>query len=599
MIFQDLYGVLNSNLHFLVTIAIILVAIILFVKEYFTIDVTAILIMALFIVSGVLAPEEGFAGFTNSATITVACMFVLSYALFRSGVLDPLILGLIRVGRWHFLAALVLLLLFAAFLSAFINDTAVVALLIPAALRLADRTGVSPSLLLMPLSFAALLGGVCTLIGTSTNILVSGIIEDQGFAPIGMFELSGAAIWLTAAGLVYLLTIGLVLLPKRGNTIPTTTSTTSFVAKIRLEKGSKDIGRTIGTSSLVKEQEAEILRLRSRFGIVDKDFDATTELVEGDELKIVLGRDRLRELRKMNGIKILTERDEPGDPINARLFEAVVPLGSKLVGMSTGSRAFLTELEHGVVGVRKNERMIGGDPEHTPLVEGDILLLTTSAANMYRVSEHDALTVINEFRIEELNIRKAITSALILIGVIAVPALGMAPIVMSAMVGVLALILGRVIDPEEAYKAIEWKVIFLLAGVLSMGAALQKTGGDQMIASGLSNLLGESPPVVALAVIFGITFVATNFMSNNATAALMTPIVLQLAPALNVSERPFVVAVTFAASFAFMTPMGYQTNSMIYVPGRYRFNDYLRVGTPLNILLWVVAMFVIPLYFPF
>src|SRR5690606_19204853 len=154
------------------------------------------------------------------------------------------------------------------------------------------------------------------------------------------------------------------------------------------------------------------------------------------------------------------------------------------------------------------------------------------------------------------------------------PALGLAPIVMSAMVGVLALLVGRVIDPEEAYKAIEWKVIFLLAGVLSMGAALQKTGGDSLIAGGMAHMIGDSMPVIALTVVFGITLIFTNFLSNNATAALMTPIVLQLAPALQVSERPFIIAVTFAASLALVTPMGYQTNSMIYIPGNYRFNDY-------------------------
>ncbi len=596
---QDVIGAIHANLHLLATLLIILVAIILFVKEYFTIDVTAILIMALFIVAGVLAPEEGFAGFTNPATITVACMFVLSFALFRSGVLDPLIRLLIMVGRWHFVAALLLLMVFAALLSAFINDTAVVALLMPATLRLAERTGVPPSRLLMPLSFAALLGGVCTLIGTSTNILVSGIIVQHGHEPLGMFEFTSAAIWLTVAGMAYLIFIGPFLLPRRTQGMRATTGTTSFVAKIRLETGAKDIGRTIGTSHLRTEHDAEILRLRSRYGIIDREFTDETEISEGDEFKIIVGRDRLRELRRRPGIKVLTERKEPGDDSAVQLYEVVVPLGSKLVGMSTGSRAFLTDLEHGVVGIRKNDRMIEGDPEHTPLVEGDILLLTTTGSNMYRMSEDDALTVINEYEIKGLNVRKAVIAIAVLIGVVAAPTLGLVPIVMSAMVGVLALLLGRVIDPEEAYKAVEWKVIFLLAGVLSMGAALQKTGGDQMIARGLSGMLGESPPVLALAVVFGITFLATNIMSNNATAALMTPIVLQLAPALNVSERPFIIAVTFAASLAFMTPMSYQTNSMIYIPGNYRFNDYLRVGTPLNILMWIVAMIVIPIYFPF
>jgi di/tricarboxylate transporter len=397
MTLRYVFDILDANLPFLITVLIILVAIILFVKEYFTIDVTAILIMALFIVTRVLAPEEGFAGFTNPATITVACMFVLSYALFQSGILDPMVRALIRVGRWHFMAALALLMAFAALLSAFINDTAVVALLMPATLRLADRTGVPPGRLLMPLSFAALLGGVCTLIGTSTNILVSGIIEQHGHAPLGMFEFSSAAIWLTIAGIAYLLFAAPFLLPKRGQGIQTTTSTTAFVAKIRLEEGARDIGRTIGSSQLVKELEAEILRLRSRYGMVDREFDDDTVLAEGDELKLVLGRDRLRELRRTQGIHVLTERSEPGEKRGVKLFEVVVPLGSKMVGMSTGSRAFLMDLEHGVVGLRKNDRMIDGDPEHTPLVEGDILLLTTTPGNMFRLSESDALTVINEY----------------------------------------------------------------------------------------------------------------------------------------------------------------------------------------------------------
>ncbi|MBK9417578.1 MAG: SLC13 family permease [Flavobacteriales bacterium] len=593
----DLTAWLPADLPFYLTLAIIAIGIFLFVKEYFTIDVTAILIMTLFIVTGVLAPEEGFKGFTNSATITVACMFVLSFGLFRTGVLDPLIRVLIRLGRWHFLAALVALMLFAATLSAFINDTAVVALLMPAALRLAERTGVAPGKLLMPLSFAALLGGVCTLIGTSTNILVSGIAEEQGFEPLGMFEFAPAAIWLTLAGVAYMLTLGLWILPKRET--EKKAKITTFVAMMRYDKGATDIGKPLATSQLRKEYDAEVRWLRN---------GRTTERIvpeeghlirEGDELLVVIERERLRELRRTKGIRLLTEEGSPAAPGELRLYEVVVPKGSRLAGKQIGSWQFLRDLHHGVIGIRRSHENHEEDPSDVPLAEGDILLLASRQQAIYNLMQEDAVTVIDEYEIKGIDVRKALTAALVLVGVIGAATAGLAPIVLSAIVGVLALLLTRVITPEEAYAAVEWKVIFLLAGVLSMGSALQKTGGDQMIANGLFNLLGDGSPLLALSIVFGITFLATNVMSNNATAALMTPIALQLSTAMGVSERPFLVGVMFAASLAFMTPMSYQTNSMIYVPGNYRFNDYLKVGTPLNLIIWAVAMVVIPMYFPF
>jgi len=589
---------LPVQLPFYLTLAIIAVGIFLFVRETFTIDVTAILIMTLFIVAGVLAPEEGFAGFTNPATITVACMFVLSFGLFRSGVLDPLIRVLIRLGRWHFLAALVALMLFAATLSAFINDTAVVALLMPATMRLAERTGVPPGRLLMPLSFAALLGGVCTLIGTSTNILVSGIAEQQGFAPLGMFEFAPAAIWLTLGGMAYLLTVGLFLLPDRINDAMSTAAT-EFVTTFRYEGGAADIGKRIGASQLRREYQAEILEVRRKNGREMMTIDEELLLEEGDVLRVALGRDRLRELRRTKGVSLLTEHKGAMPPTELRLFEVVVPLGSSMAGTSIHSWTARRDLEYGIIGMRRNERSENTNTDEITLMEGDILLLANTRRNLYTLTREGALTIIDEYEIKRVDIRKAVTATLVLAGVIGGATLGWAPIVLTAIIGVLALLVLRVITPEEAYASVEWKVIFLLAGVLSMGAALQKTGGDQVIANGLSGLLGDGSPLLALSIIFGITFLSTNVMSNNATAALMTPIALQLATSMGVSERPFIVGVMFAASLAFMTPMSYQTNSMIYVPGNYRFNDYLRVGTPLNILIWIVAMVVIPLYFPF
>lgn len=593
------YAQFQAQLPFVLTVAIIALGILLFVRETFAVDVTALVIMTAFIVTGVLAPEEGFAGFTNPATTTVGCMFVLSYALFRSGLLDPLIRVLIRLGRWHFPAALVALLVFAAVCSAFINDTAVVALLMPAALRLAERSGVAPSKVLMPLSFAALLGGVCTLIGTSTNVLVSGIAEKQGYAPLGMFEFSAAASWITLVGLVYMLTIGLALLPSRrtGSSVPASSST--YVAWVRIEAGAADVGRTLGQSGLRREFEAQVALLRRGDGSRTKEPGETTVLAAGDELTIVLGLERLRELRRAAGYRIVTDEREQGESGTSQLYEVVVPRGSWLSGLRANSRVFRHEVGQGLIGVRRDPRFLDADPGSTRFAEGDLLLIATSESNMFRLSEDDALTIIDEYDDAPFDGVKAAKALAVLVGVVAAAATGFAPIVITALVGVIALLLTRVITPDEAYRAIEWKVIFLLAGVLSMGAALQKTGGDLRIANALKDVIGGSDPRFALGAVFVATFLATNVMSNNATAALMTPIALQLSKAMGVSERPFLVGIMFAASFAFMTPMGYQTNTMIYVPGGYRFSDYVKVGTPLNVLTWIVSMIVIPLYFPF
>jgi di/tricarboxylate transporter len=593
------FASLQEQLPFALMLGILALGILLFVRETFAVDVTALLIMTLFIVTGVLAPEEGFAGFTNPATVTVGCMFVLSFALFRSGVLDPLIRLLVRLARWRFSAALVALLGFATVLSAFINDTAVVALLMPAALRLAERSGVSPGKVLMPLSFASLLGGVCTLIGTSTNVLVSSIAEQQGFAPFGMFELTEAATWLTLVGMAYLLTAGLVLLPARRSAPGIGTSMSTYIAWARLEAGSRDVGRPLAQSSLRKEYDAQVASVRRRDGSRHAEPDDLFVLAEGDEVTLVLRIERLRELRRGTGYRIVTEEREPGDTTELQLFEVVVPRGSWLAGLRSSSRVFRHEVGQGLVGVRRHPRFLEGDPGTVRIAEGDLLLVTTSASNMYRLSEEDALTVIDEYDNRPVDLKKAVAAVAVLGGVIAAAALGVAPIVVTALVGVLALLTTRVITPDEAYRAVEWKVIFLLAGVLSMGAALQKTGGDEMMATGLLHWIGDSKPLLALGAVFAATSLATNLMSNNATAALMAPIALQIAKGMQVSERPFLVAVTIAASMAFMTPMSYQTNTMIYVPGGYRFSDYLKVGTPLNLLVCAVSMVVIPHYFPF
>ena len=585
----------------LITFIIIIGGVVLFIRETWSVDTIAIIIMTLFIVSGILTPNEGFAGFVNSATITVACMFVLSYGLFKSGILNPLISILIRAGEKHYLYSLLLIMVISATLSAFINDTAVVALLMPVVIRMSERTGESPGRYLMPLSFAALLGGICTILGTSTNVLVSGIVAQYGLEPLGMFEFAKAGAWITLAGIIYMLVVGPFMLPKdrkdggitRRHKIP------RYIARVRVMKGNDDIGKDISVSQTLKKYKSEILRLDRLSEKFSAPFDSELIVREGDEIKLLINSDELLIIRKDLSFKLLPEFMKMSNDENEKTYKVVVPHDAPFVNQPYYKLQSAYDFD--LLAWKKTDRLIASENILNERVkEGEILLIATDEQNMYKLVNEDQLMQLKEYSpIPKVDYYKAIVSSLVLVGVMVSAAVGGVDIVISAMVGSLSLIVLGMVKPEEAYQAVEWKVIFMLAGVLSMGAALEKTGGSGFIAQGIQFATGDFAPHVTLGVLFLFTMISTNFLSNNATAALIAPIAIKLAQLMELSERPFIIAIMFAASLSFITPMGYQTNTMIYTPGNYRFSDYTKIGMPLSIILCIVAIIVIPMYFPF
>lgn len=586
------------------TILIIILGIFLFIKEYFSIDTTSILIMACFIVAGVLSPEEGFSGFNNPATITVACMFVLSAGVFKTHVLDKVGTLMVKAGKIHYLAGVLVIVFVSGLLSAFINDTAVVAMLLPVTLQVARQTKISPGKLLMPLSFGALLGGICTLIGTSTNLLVSGIAERYGMPPLGMFEFTPAALWLMASGMIYLLTVGNWLMPSRTTQNALSSEKPSlmeYITEIRLIEGADDIGKNVGESSLVKDYEANIIGIRNQHEY-NTNITAQTFLHKNDLLRIVISPDNLIRLRKAKGVEIPFEQklsDATTNNNSYKLYELAVPSGSPFAGRSLSQLRFRQTYGAVVVGIHQKPENKDIKFAQMPLNEGNVLLVWSDENKLFHLISDGNLALISDYLPGKIHLKNAIIALSIVAAVVTAAATGLMPVVIAAMLGCLLMIVLQIIKPQEAYQAVEWKVIFMLAGVLSMGTALEKSGGAALLGTGIEKLLGAFDPHVALSFFFLITFLTTNVISNNASAALMTPIAINMANQMGLSERPFIVAIAFAASCAFMTPMSYQTNAMIYTPGNYRFNDYLKVGTPLNILVWIVATLVIPLYFPF
>lgn len=591
------------TLEIIIVLIVMVLALYLFVTEKFGIDTVSIIVMILLMVTGILTPQEGFAGFTNPATITVTCMFVISAAVYKSGALSRVVILLNLIGKKNYLLTMISLMLISGTLSAFMNDTAVVAILLPVTLEVAKKTGINPSRLLMPLSFGALLGGICTLIGTSTNILVSGIAENEGLEPIGMFEMTSAGLCFLVVGIVYMISVGSWLLPNRKeeNSLAKEYGISQYVTEIILLPEAKSVGGTIKKSPLVERIDVNIIQV-IRNGKTLIPFPGLV-LQANDVLKISCDIDKLKSLLDYEGIKLKADKkieDEDLIKDDIILVEALIPGGSKMENLTIKEYNFRQRFEEAnVLAIRHRDEILYDSFSKVELKSGDVLLITAFKEQMKELKNSDDLLIISETDHRPFDLKKMLYIVSIVAAVVTTAALHIAPIVLTATVGVAVLIALQFLKTDEAYHAIDWKVVFMLAGILSLGAALEKTGTAALLAGGLVKTLGVFGPQVLLSVFFGLTFLSTNFMSNNATAAILTPIAIKTALELGIDSRPFIMAVAFAASLSFMTPMGYQTNTMIYAPGNYRFRDYLVVGTPLNIILWILATLIIPYFFPF
>lgn len=587
-----------------ITLIIILIGIFLFVKEYFTIDTSSIIIMTLFIVTGVLDYREGLSGFTNSAPITIACMMVMSYAVLNSGLLKGFRDILVKIGKKNYALTLVVFCVITAVFSAFINDSAVVAIMIPIVLQVSSKSSISASKLLLPISFAAAMGGATTIIGTSANLVVSGYAEDNGLPGFSMFSFALPALIITSVGFVYLLFITPFLLPKRNSLVDDMQQESNqFITEIIINEGSVDIGKTIAESLLRQKYNVEIIEVNNLTNRRNK-LEDRWRLKANDHLKIVIHLTELNEIKDDKNYTL--EDDKPLFSDNLaenkkgnQLYEAIIPFGSRLAGQTLNDIKFRETYSANILAVRNLKSNKFSNLGNFKLSEGNVLVVNSSEESFNEMIKHKMLFPLQEMASQQLDKRKAIISVLILVGVITAAAMGITSIVVAGMVGCLSLVLLNVLKPQEAYDTIDWKVIFMIAGVLSMGTALEKTGTSKIIADFLAGNLGNFDLHITLAFVYLVTLLATNILSGKAAAALMAPIAIQFAISMEVNYQPFLIAIMFACAYTFMTPICNPTNTMVYSPGNYTFKDYIKVGLPLNIIIWIVAVFVIPLFFPF
>lgn len=583
--------------------SLIVLAMVLFATEVVSFDIVAMSITALLLLAGILSPAEGLSGFSHPATVTIGAMFIISEGVRKTGVLDAISGYLTGLTRFGFYPALFILMGVLAFISAIINNTAAVVIFIPVIMKIAKDMGVSPSKMLMPISFASMFGGVCTLIGTSTNILVSSIVQERGLEPIGMFEMTQLGFIILCAGFLYIFTAGIRIIPARREVEELSESfkVKQFLAEIVVEKDFEYIGKTIKEMLSEEDDDIEVVSL-FRKGRVPESFRAITKIREGDVLRLRGNADQLARFAEKKKVKVRTDkkwRDVDLEEGNFALVEAVIAPESSLASKKIKDIHFFLRYGAIVIGIRSNEKIQHKNLGEIRLSGGDTLLFSMSYDQVENLKREPSFVVVNDvlvrrYRKEKMPLVLAIVPAVVLSA-----AAGLVPIVVSALSGAVLMVLTGCIRSDDIPRAINWRVLFLLAGIIPLGIAMDKTGAAEMISNFILHFLGDLGPQVVLSAFFLVTVLLTEMISNQATATLLTPVVIKVAETLNVSARPMIFAVTFAASLSFMTPMGYQTNTLVYGPGHYKFTDYTKAGAPLNIIFWLLCSYLIPIFWPF
>jgi len=587
----------------IIVFGVIILAIILFATEKLPVDLTAIIVMGVLLITGIITPEEGLSGFSNTATITVGAMFIVSAALRKTGAVN--FLGIIssKIFKINFWVGLIATMITVGVVSAFINNTPVVAIFIPILLSTASDNKLSPAKLLMPISFASMFGGVCTLIGTSTNILVSSIAVQHGLTPFTMFEFSSLGLVFFAAGMIYMISIGVNLIPKRdvGNQLTEKYDMNNYLTDIILLPDAKSVGKKLIDSPLVKELEIDILEvIRNKHRLLSPLSSITLEA--NDVLRVRCDIKQIQKLKDRIGIEFKANKniyDEDFEKEELILTEVIISPNSNLIGQTIKSAKFRNIFKANALALRHKGQLYNLGFSNTKLRAGDAILIEIRKENYDNIKNNPNFVIVSDIEMPKFRKSKIIPALLIVIGIVLTASLEILPIMISAIIGSILLILTKCITLEETYRSIEWNIIFLLCGILSLGVALEKTGAALLLSNQMINIVGNLGPTAVVSAFFLITFLLTGIMSNNATAVLLAPIAISTAATLGLSPKPFLMAVTFAASASFLTPVGYQTNTMIYGVGQYKFSDFIKVGSPLNLIFWILATILIPVFFPF
>lgn len=587
----------------LLLLGIIAFTITAFVREWMPMDVIALTCLGLLLLFDLVSPTEAISGFSNPAVITVMMMFVLSAALVASGLVTKLGYKITEHPGSSARKTSILLLTLVAVVSAVINNTAAVTVFMPVAIHLARHFKMSPSKILLPLSYAAIFGGTCTLLGTSTNLLVSSLATEHGAEAFSVFEFLYLGSIFMVVGLGYNIFIMMPYLPSRSilSSLTRKYHLSGFLTELKVPPASRLVGRTVVEEHISERFQINVLEIIRDDTKISSDL-RNTQVKAGDILLVRGGVEDLVALKAQLGLLLLTDiklQDKDLSDKHTILAEVQLNPSSSLVGSTLKEIDFRRRFGSFVLALNRTGKSIQEKIAWIALEGWDTLLIFGPRSRVEALYDMADFTPLGE-RDLRLRLSKGWwISAVIISAVVVLSATGVIPILKAALLGAIALLVTRSVTIQQVYSSIDWSVIFLLASILPLGIAMENTGLGTLFGAGLGWVGSQYGAFVMLAVLYFATSLLTSFFSNNASAVLLVPVAFNAAATLQVDSKPFLMAVAFAASASFMTPMGYQTNAMVYSPGNYRFNDYLKFGTPLQLIFCVIATILIPVFWPF
>jgi len=564
-------------------------------------DGVGLMVIVALILTGEAKPAQAFAGFAHPATLTVASLLILSAGIQRTGVTDGLVLWLRRHARTGERRFLLLQSTAVAPISAFISNTATVAMFLPVVLGVARDRGFSATRLLIPLSYASLLGGMCTLVGTSTNIVVSTLVGDHGLEPLHMFDFVPVGILVAVVGFVYLTLISPFLAPSRpeAQDLSEAYHLRRFLTEVEIEPGSHLAGRTLEQSGLSDTYDFDVLEIHRGNMILAP--SARLQLLEHDVLLVHAPLEEIRRIQEAEGVRLRSEvKVDMGDLVAGGmvLAEAVVPPGSPLENRSLKRADFRNKYGVTALALNHHREVIRERVGRVPLHIGDVLLLYGSKSRLRQLAGFPEVLSLVQILPPRPRRNRGARSLLVLGITIAAASSGLVSLVTAAVAGATLMVVSGCLTLRELYRAIDRRTILLLAGMISLGLTMERSGAADHLARYLLNHVGAMGPGPLLIVVYVSTVLLTEVLTNNACAVIMTPLVIVTAVDFGLDPRPFAFAVAYAASASFLTPWGYQTNMFVYGPGGYRLIDFVRMGLPLSVLTGVVVCLVLPLIWP-